>query len=162
MLSDPPRKPNERRTKALLGLALLIAAGLTFVANGRQMLDDAYIHLRYAWQLLHEHRLEYNPGQPSAGSSAVGYTLLLAALGAPLPRDWWPAMVQASSVTCLLKPAPLRRLSSTHEKRYFSCDGVSLTHAYRRTGHVVMNSNQYQRQSALTMYLWAPVSVPVR
>lgn len=100
MLSDPPRKPNERRTKALLGLALLIAAGLTFVANGRQMLDDAYIHLRYAWQLLHEHRLEYNPGQPSAGSSAVGYTLLLAALGAPLPRDWWPAMVQASSVVC--------------------------------------------------------------
>ncbi len=84
----------------LLGAGLLTAAALAFAANGGLILDDAYIHLRYAWQLLHQHRLEFNPGQRSAGSSAVGYTLVLAALGSPLPRDAWPSMVQALSVAC--------------------------------------------------------------
>lgn len=100
MISSPQLVPVGRGQIALLGAGLLTAAGLAFAANGGLMLDDAYIHLRYAWQLLHEHRLEFNPGQRSAGSSAVGYTVVLAALGSVLPRDAWPGMVQALSVAC--------------------------------------------------------------
>lgn len=88
--------------KVLACLLVLAAGGVALWINGGRMLDDAYIHLRYAWHLKSEGRLDFNTGQPSSGSSAVGYTVVLALLGLPLPRELWPPMIQTLSIACWL------------------------------------------------------------
>lgn len=68
--------------------AYLIAAAL--LGDRGFPLDDAWIHQTYARNLALTGRLEFTPGQASAGSTAPLWTLLLA-VGylLRLPYDWW-------------------------------------------------------------------------
>jgi hypothetical protein len=74
-------------------VVFLLAVGLPFVVSmaylnagartpsGALMLplDDAYIHLQYAWQAAHGHFLQYNTGEtPTTGATSLLYVLMLA------------------------------------------------------------------------------------
>jgi len=88
---------------------LLLAAGLPLIlsalyfnagartAAGLPMLplDDAYIHLQYAWQAAHGQFMQYNPGDtPTSGATSLLYMLLLAAgFSLGLGKDMMPALV---------------------------------------------------------------------
>ena len=67
-------------TKTLVFLSLLaVAGGLSY---SYFFLDDAFISLRYAENLAVHGELAYNPGERVEGVTNIGYTLLLAAVGA--------------------------------------------------------------------------------
>ncbi len=82
----------------LLTLAAM-GVGVLFVVTQRRItggvigapLDDAWIHLQFARNLSHGHGFSYNPGQPTPGSTAPLWTLLLA-LPAAFTDQLWPAL----------------------------------------------------------------------
>jgi hypothetical protein len=62
------------------------------------LLDDTYIHLRYAWNLGAGAGYAFNVGEPSGGTSAPLYAELVARFGAWLPRAHWPSVAKTISV----------------------------------------------------------------
>ncbi len=74
---------------ALTALSPLLYLGYTFFSIGYLgfPLDDAWIHQTYARNLVRYGQLAYNPGQPSAGSTAPLWTLLVS-LGYLLGLDF--------------------------------------------------------------------------
>ncbi|MBK9710483.1 MAG: hypothetical protein IPO81_03975 [Kouleothrix sp.] len=82
------------RSRYRIGMLTLLAASfsilLLFYAYGRiQLVDDAYIFLRYAHNLARGDGYVYNAGAPVEGTTSVLWTLSLAAadrLGLPLER----------------------------------------------------------------------------
>ncbi len=60
--------------------------------------DDAVMHLRFAAQLVDVGRLAVLGDAPSVGTGSPPWTLLLAQVGAWLPREHWPALAKALSV----------------------------------------------------------------
>jgi len=70
---------------ALYWLAMLALAGEPTLS-----LDDAYIHLRFARNLVEHGEWAFNPGQPSSGSTSPGFVALLA-LAFQGTRDWLAA-----------------------------------------------------------------------
>ncbi len=63
-------------------------------------LDDAWIHFQFARNLARGDGLSFNPGQPTSGSTAPLWTLLLA--GVYLLSGRFPLAGQALSATCYL------------------------------------------------------------
>ena len=66
--------------RALLVTSLIVWIGVWMWLGRYHMLDDAFIHLRYADHLRTTGTLAYNIGEPSYGASSVLYVMLLAAL----------------------------------------------------------------------------------
>ena len=71
----------------LLAVGLPLVVSLAYLSVGAHTpsgapmlpLDDAYIHLQYAWQAAHGQFLHYNPGDtPTSGATSLLYMLLLA------------------------------------------------------------------------------------
>lgn len=84
LFQNKPRLTNQILF-SLTALSALIIGGL-FISNGVRLpngapalpLDDAYIHLQYAWQAAHGQFLQYNPGDaPSTGATSLLYMLVL-------------------------------------------------------------------------------------
>jgi hypothetical protein len=74
---------NKRLTWLIQGLAALILAGLFVFSSGRLYrtgypLDDAWIHQTFARNLVEQGQWAINPGEPTAGSTAPLWTLVLA------------------------------------------------------------------------------------
>ncbi len=82
----------------LLGSLTLGAFALT--APQGVPLDDAWIHFQFARNLARGDGLSFNPGQPTAGSTAPLWTLLLA--GVYLAGGRFPVAGQALSGICFL------------------------------------------------------------
>ncbi len=68
-----------------IGLPLVVSAAYlrlgarTPAGSPMLPLDDAYIHLQYAWQAAHGQFMQYNPGDaPTSGATSLLYLLLLA------------------------------------------------------------------------------------
>lgn len=91
-----------RTQRFVLGIWLLSA--LVFIIGAVVMrdhlLDDTFIHLRYVENLARSGELAYNPGEPSFGTSALTYVLLLGKLGAWSPREALPLLAKWLSVGC--------------------------------------------------------------
>lgn len=117
-----------RRAVPLLALALFacavtVAAGfvLSLPSSGAQFpLDDAWIHLVYARNLLSGHGLAYNPGQLETGLTSPLWTLLLVpihTLGSVPDRFVW--ITRAFGVLLLTTTAwlALRTLLALHVTR---------------------------------------------
>lgn len=68
--------------------------------QGGVPLDDAWIHFQFARNLARGDGLSFNPGQPTSGSTAPLWTLLLAAVYATGGR--FPGAGQVLSATCYL------------------------------------------------------------
>ncbi len=70
----------------ILGIWLAMLFLFWFAVSARTSpglaVDDGYIHLVYARNLLHGHFFEYNPGERSSGSTSPGWVFLLAVVGA--------------------------------------------------------------------------------
>jgi len=61
-------------------LAVAVCAAFLIGQPGDLPMDDAYIHLQYADNLAHEHRLVFNPGEfTGIGATSILWVLLLAA-----------------------------------------------------------------------------------
>ncbi len=80
--------------------------------------DDAAMHLRYAAQLVDAGRFAVLADAPSVGTGSPPWTLLLAQVGAWLPREHWPALAKAlsaagSAVTLILVGALARPSASS-------------------------------------------------
>ncbi|MFO7610542.1 MAG: hypothetical protein R6X35_15370 [Candidatus Krumholzibacteriia bacterium] len=93
-----------------VALALLVAHGLQFGF----VIDDAWISLRYAQNLVDGHGLVFNPGEPVEGYSNLLWVLLGAAglkLGLPaLP--WLQGLgIAAMGALLLMVPGAVRRLA---------------------------------------------------
>ena len=100
-----------RRFLELLALLTMFVASA--VIGRGDMLDDAFIHLRYADNLLSRGAFEYNPGEPSYGTSSPLFVLLLAALRW-LPVDYQlPKLLSGAAWVLLL--ASVWRLSASHQ-----------------------------------------------
>lgn len=84
----------------LLAIAPLLAWS-TWICR-HHVLDDTYIHLRYAWNLSQRGEFSFNPGIPSFGTSSMPYPILLSALGASLPLELWPALAKGLSLAAHL------------------------------------------------------------
>lgn len=91
-----------RRTRLIL-IGLVILSSLAYLGCVFQVnstlgfpLDDAWIHQTYARNLARYHQLAYWPGQPSAGSTAPLWYLLVS-IGYLLPLDprWWTYLLGA-------------------------------------------------------------------
>ena len=79
-------------------LAALCAFGASaWVARG-YLLDDAFIHLRYAEHAAAGEWFAYNTGEPSFGCSSIPWILLLAQLGRLVPHHHWPVLVKVLSL----------------------------------------------------------------
>jgi len=76
--------PNARRDSLLVALAALLPLLLLLLQERRIAgaigfpLDDSWIHLQFARNLIEGAGFSYNPGQPVAGSTAPLWTVLLA------------------------------------------------------------------------------------
>jgi hypothetical protein len=85
---------------ALLVSGLFLAYGLPSGEGAVLPLDDAYIHLQYAWQASQGQFLQYNPGDtPTTGATSLLYMLLLAsgfALG--VSREAMPVAILVTGV----------------------------------------------------------------
>jgi hypothetical protein len=64
----------------ILATALFAATEWWLVGGWGFPLDDAWIHLQLARNFTWQHGFAFNPGEPAAGSTAPGWTLLLALL----------------------------------------------------------------------------------
>jgi hypothetical protein len=95
-------------------LISLLAVCLSSLGIGYgDMLDDAFIHLRYADNLLSGGTFEYNRGEPSYGTSSPLFVLLLAAFRW-MPVDYQlPKLLSTAGWTVLL--AWIFLLSRKHE-----------------------------------------------
>jgi hypothetical protein len=82
-----------------LGLFALTACRLTD-GQGGVPLDDAWIHFQFARNLARGDGLSFNPGQPTSGSTAPLWTLLLA--GVYLAGGEFPFSGQVLSGACFL------------------------------------------------------------
>src|SRR5262245_32542912 len=98
-----------RRDVALAGIVLLVGA-LHVAAAWRHAgepglpLDDAWIHARLARGLSRGNGFSFNPGEPSAASSAPLWTLLLsmpALVGLPFPWAAYAGGLAASIALAL-------------------------------------------------------------
>jgi hypothetical protein len=81
----PARSPGGWRADAIVVVAALLPLGVLLVRE-RQIagvsgfpLDDSWIHLHFARNLVEGAGFSYNPGTPVAGSTAPAWTLLVAA-----------------------------------------------------------------------------------
>lgn len=92
--------------KALRPLALLtwFVAFVSFVVGAfllrGHLLDDTFIHLRYAEHLSRTGELAYNEGEPSFGTSALPYVIFFGNLARWLPRELLPLAAKWLSVAC--------------------------------------------------------------
>ena len=86
-----------RKTTALAIFLIWLAVlsfywfGVSSSTKAGLAIDDGYIHLVYARNLLRGHFFEYNTGEPSSGSTSPGWVVLLALLGTilgPLKSAW--------------------------------------------------------------------------
>jgi hypothetical protein len=82
-----------------LGLFALIACRFTD-GEGGVPLDDAWIHFQFARNLARGDGLSFNPGQPTSGSTAPLWTVLLA--GVYLAGGEFPVAGQLLSAACFL------------------------------------------------------------
>lgn len=74
--------PGSRMTRAeLLGLSAIAVILLLHVAAYNFIADDAFIHLRYARNLIEGHGLVFNPGERVEGFTSTLWVLVLAGLG---------------------------------------------------------------------------------
>lgn len=86
-------------TNLLLVWAATLLAFLVGAFTLREhLLDDTFIHLRYVENLSRDGELAYNPGEPSFGTSALTFVLLLAKVAVWLPREGLPAFAKSLSV----------------------------------------------------------------
>lgn len=83
----------------LLGIFTLTAHRFTD-GQGGVPLDDAWIHFQFARNLARGDGLSFNPGQPTSGSTAPLWTLLLA--GVYFVGGEFPATAQVLSAACFL------------------------------------------------------------
>jgi hypothetical protein len=102
-----------RRDDLLVGLAVLVPLGFYLVrehaiagASGFP-LDDSWIHLQFARNVVEGAGFSFNPGHPVAGSTAPLWTLLLAAAG--LVAGTSPAAAKAIGVATTICAALLTR-----------------------------------------------------
>lgn len=80
-------------------VAVAIMAQGVWLARGH-LLDDAFIHLRYAENLSLGLGLTFNGDRPSFGTSSPAYTIFLAFVGRIVSRSSWPLMAKTVSVVC--------------------------------------------------------------
>lgn len=78
--------------------ALAIAWSVMTAAAWPYLLDDTYIHLRYAWNLLVHGHYAFNAAEPSAGTSAPVFARALAWIGSFVAREDWPTMAKIIGV----------------------------------------------------------------
>jgi arabinofuranosyltransferase len=94
------------------GYALLLAVALAVFAigawrHGAQVVDDAYIALRYARNLVDGHGLVYNPGERVEGYTSLAFALIGAgalALGVP-PIAAWKTLSLAAAAAAIVAAA---------------------------------------------------------
>ncbi len=85
------RKPVRIPERAIFAAALCLFGAIAlhyYRAIGSYVMDDAFIFLRYADNLINGHGLVYNPGEPVEGYTSFLWTVLLAgglAAGLPVP-----------------------------------------------------------------------------
>ncbi len=115
-VEQPLRPIESRRAYLVVAFLLLVSAFVwsTWVF-WPHLLDDTFIHLRYAENFLATGQCAYNIGQPSAGSSSPLYMCILAAIGRAFPRNSWPlipkilsVVASAATITLLVIQAPTR------------------------------------------------------
>jgi hypothetical protein len=81
-------------------LAVLFALSVALL--GGNLLDDAFIHLRYALNLKRGFGIAFNANQPGLGTSSLLYVLLIDQLGTFVPVQSWPWIAKVLSVAgCL-------------------------------------------------------------
>lgn len=92
-------------------------------------LDDTWIHFQYARNLAHGHGFSYNPGQPTPGSTAPLWTVLLAG-PARISAELMPTALALSAAfwlaTVLLTAGWARRLTSGYGPAFVAGAGVAL------------------------------------
>lgn len=87
---------------AALAMVALLLGGEFRVAGGPGFpLDDSWIHVRFAQNLVRGQGFSFNPGQPSAGSTAPLWTLLLAGGHALSGEFVWAAKALGSALFVL-------------------------------------------------------------
>ena len=111
------RRWKPKRVIPLIAALLALVSGLVVLSQGVSLpdgsrvlpLDDAYIHLQYAWQAAQGHFLEYNTGDvPTTGATSLLYLLILAggfALG--ITRTAMPGVMLAGGLGLFMLGAAL-------------------------------------------------------
>ena len=119
----------------VLEIALIVIAFLAVTWQFRAFYrDDAYIHMRYAKNLLTTGGFEYNIGQPSFGTSAPFFTILLAGTGFILRYNW----LLASKLLCIFGHAATVALFYTTLKKSINPPQTTrLTFLYKRYAFLV-------------------------
>jgi hypothetical protein len=83
---------------AVSGVYAVLVQGIAGVAGFP--LDDGFIHLQFARNLVETGTIAFNAGIPSSGDTAPGYVFLLAAVGSLVPD--WIAASYALGALCVL------------------------------------------------------------
>ena len=98
-------------TAALLYVCTSATGGLFSYA-----LDDTYIHLELAWQLISSGTWGINPGEPASASSSPVWSLVLAGVLAFVGHQDWAAAALATVAALAAVAAGSRLLASQHTK----------------------------------------------
>lgn len=85
---------------ALTWFAALVAFVAGTVLLRGHLLDDTFIHLRYAENFARTGELAYNEGEPSFGTSALAYVIFFANLARWVPREALPDVAKWLTVAC--------------------------------------------------------------
>jgi hypothetical protein len=78
-----------------------LIARLAYVLQRETLIDDVYITLRYALNLLHGEGMVFNPGEPVYGASSPLYALLLSGIALVLSREVLVAILPWIGTLCL-------------------------------------------------------------
>jgi hypothetical protein len=82
----------------VLALAAVALFALTCWVDWPFRLDDTFIHLRYAENLMGGHGLTYNADETSYGTSSVLYVALLSFVGRYVELASWPSLAKIISI----------------------------------------------------------------
>jgi len=80
---------------------LALIARLAYVLPRETLIDDVYITLRYALNVLHGEGMVFNPGEPVYGASSPLYTLLLSGIALVLSREVLVVILPWMGTLCL-------------------------------------------------------------
>ena len=90
--------PKSHKLKIILVISIMIIFFLSTFICREHLLDDTFIHLRYARNFDDYGILTYNFPNISFGTSSPFYTIILALLGRLIPYSLWPVMAKCISI----------------------------------------------------------------
>lgn len=89
---------NSKNIKIIIFILLMLGLLLPTIIGFDHLLDDTFIHLRYARNFIYTGKIFYNQDQPSFGTSSLFYLFYISSIVRSFNEQQWPLVIKLSSL----------------------------------------------------------------